>query len=63
MRLPIIIEADSDMLDQIADYWSSHSCDCECEIDAAMDILAPNRPIALAEECYIGFPAEWDSAM
>ena len=64
MRIPIIIESDSDLLDALAMYWESHSCDSRLEIDSAMDIIAPiSRPIALAEECYIGFPLEWDSAM
>ena len=63
MRLPLAIETDSDLLDQIGIYWESQAFDSRLEIDSAMDILAPNRPIALAEECYVGFPAEWDSAM
>ena len=64
MRVPFTIETDSDLLEQIGIYWESHSCDSRLEIDSAMDIIAPiSRPIALAEECYIGFPLEWDSAM
>ena len=62
MRMPITIETDTDLLEQIGLYWESHS-ECRVEIDSAMDIIAPNRPIALAEECYVGFPLEWDSAM
>lgn len=64
MRLPFTIETDSDLLDQIGIYWESHSSDSRLEIDCAMDTLLPLRNrIALAEECYIGFPLEWDSAM
>ena len=59
MRIPIAIEADTDLLEQLGLYWESHS-DSRIEIDCALDIIAPIRkPYRLAEE----FPLEWDSAM